>query len=104
MKQSLPDFRRAKLERLCRYVSRPAVAELRLSLTDRVGVCYSLKSLWRDGTTHVLFEPLIFCRPSGRPDSTVKGKPDAVSRRICAEFTVASADHAGPARQVLSRS
>ncbi len=51
---------RAKLERLCRYVSRPAVAESRLSLTDHGRICYSLKTPWRDGTTHVLFEPLDF--------------------------------------------
>jgi hypothetical protein len=51
---------RKKLERLCRYVSRPAVAEPRLSLTDRGEVRYTLKSPFRDGTTHVVFQPLDF--------------------------------------------
>ena len=49
-----------KLERLCRYVARPAVADSRLSLTRQGQVRYSLKTPWRDGTTHVLFEPLDF--------------------------------------------
>ena len=51
---------RDKLERLCRYISRPAVAEPRLSLTDSGHIRYSFKTPWRDGTTHVVFEPLDF--------------------------------------------
>jgi hypothetical protein len=46
--------------RLCCYVSRPAVAEPRLSLTERGEVRYTLKSPYRDGTTHVVFQPLDF--------------------------------------------
>ena len=49
---------REKLERLCRYISRPAVAEKRLSLTLNGNVRYQLKTPYRDGTTHVIFEPL----------------------------------------------
>jgi pyruvate/2-oxoglutarate dehydrogenase complex dihydrolipoamide acyltransferase (E2) component len=49
---------RNKLERLCRYISRPAVSEERLSLTAGGLVRYQLKTPHRDGTTHVLFEPL----------------------------------------------
>jgi len=51
---------RDKLERLCRYVARPAVSEKRLSRTPQGKVCYRLKTPYRDGTTHVLFEPLDF--------------------------------------------
>jgi hypothetical protein len=51
---------RKKLERLCRYVSRPAVAELRLSLTELGEVRYTLKSPCRDGTTQVVFQLLDF--------------------------------------------
>ncbi len=51
---------RARLERLCRYVARPAVATRRLSLTRRGDIRYSLKTPYRDGTTHVIFEPLDF--------------------------------------------
>jgi hypothetical protein len=49
---------RAKLERLCRYVSRPPVATERLALTSSGQVRYQLKSAYRDGTTHIVMEPL----------------------------------------------
>ena len=49
---------RAKLERLCRYVSRPPMAEERLALTSSGQVRYQLKSPYRDGTTHIVMEPL----------------------------------------------
>ena len=51
---------RNKLERLCRYITRPAVSEKRLSLTEHGQVRYSLKNPWRDGSSHVIFEPLDF--------------------------------------------
>jgi hypothetical protein len=51
---------RKKLERLCRYITRPPVAEKRLSLTRNGMVRYELKTPYRDGTTHVIFEPLDF--------------------------------------------
>jgi hypothetical protein len=47
---------RDKLERLCRYVSRPAVSEKRLALTSNGNIRYQLKTPCRDGTTHVIFE------------------------------------------------
>ncbi len=51
---------RDKLERLCRYIARPAVATKRLSMTRNGAVRYELKIPYSDGTTHVLFEPLDF--------------------------------------------
>ena len=51
---------RDKLERLCRYILRPPVAMHRLSLTPSGHICYQLKTPYRDGTTHVAFEPLDF--------------------------------------------
>lgn len=51
---------RKKLEHLCRYVARPAVSEQRLTLNTDGRVRYSLKTPYRDGTTHVIFEPLDF--------------------------------------------
>jgi hypothetical protein len=51
---------RQKLERLCRYIARPAVSEKRLSLTSNGNIRYQLKTPYRDGTTHVIFEPLDF--------------------------------------------
>jgi hypothetical protein len=49
---------RAKLERLCRYVSRPPVATERLAMTSSGQVRYQLKTPYRDGTTHIVMEPL----------------------------------------------
>ncbi|MEO8445776.1 MAG: transposase, partial [Gammaproteobacteria bacterium] len=51
---------RKKVERLCRYIARPAIATGRLSLTGQGQIRYTLKTPYRDGTTHVVFEPLDF--------------------------------------------
>jgi len=51
---------RAKLERLCRYITRPPISTKRLSLTRNGQLRYELKTPWRNGTTHVIFEPLDF--------------------------------------------
>jgi ribosomal protein S27E len=51
---------RDKLERLCRYVSRPALSEKRLALTANGHIRYELKTPYRNGTTHVIFQPLDF--------------------------------------------
>lgn len=51
---------RQKLERLCRYITRPAIAERRLSLTAQGWVRYQLKTPYHDGTMHVVLEPLNF--------------------------------------------
>jgi len=51
---------RENLEHLARYVSRPPVATERIALTDGGRIRYALKTPYRDGTTHVIFEPLDF--------------------------------------------
>ena len=51
---------REKLERLCRYITRPAVSTERMSLTAQGNIRYRLKTPYRDGTTDVVFEPLDF--------------------------------------------
>ena len=51
---------RSKLERLCRYITRPPVSTKRLSMTRNGRVRNELKTPWRNGTTHVIFEPLDF--------------------------------------------
>ena len=51
---------RAKLERLCRYITRPPISTKRLSVTRNGRLRYELKTPWRNGTTHVIFEPLDF--------------------------------------------
>jgi hypothetical protein len=51
---------RDKVERLCRYIARPPIAERRLSLTPEGNIRYELKTPYRNGTTHMVFEPLDF--------------------------------------------
>ena len=43
---------RKQLERLCRYITRPAIANERLKLNAAGQVVLQLKSAYRDGTTH----------------------------------------------------
>ena len=51
---------RPKLERLCRYVCRPPLATERMAPTSSGHIRYALKTPYRDGTTHMLIEPLDF--------------------------------------------
>lgn len=51
---------RDKLEKLCRYITRPAIASERLSTSERGQVIYKFKQPFRDGTTHVVLDPLDF--------------------------------------------
>ena len=50
----------SRLEHLCRYVARPPVSTKRLSLTRNGKVLYQLRVPFRDGTSHFVFEPLVF--------------------------------------------
>ena len=48
-------------------IRRPAVSEKRMALTPNGKIRYLLKTPYRDGTTHVIFEPLDFiARQRGR--------------------------------------
>ena len=47
---------RNKLERLCRYITKPAVSEKRLALAHQGEVRYEQKTPYRDGTTLMIFE------------------------------------------------
>ena len=49
---------RTELERLCRYITRPAIANERLKRNRTGQVVLQLKSPWRDGTTHIVMSPL----------------------------------------------
>ena len=54
----VPARDRMRLERLARYAGRPPLATDRLSLLPDRRLLYRLKHRWRDGTTHVIYEPL----------------------------------------------
>ena len=51
---------RKELERLCRYITRPAIANERLKRNGAGDVVLQLKSADRDGTTHIKMSPLEF--------------------------------------------
>ncbi len=51
---------RKELEQLCRYITRPAIANERLKLNRAGQVVLQLKSPYKDGTTHIVMEPLEF--------------------------------------------
>ena len=52
---------RKELERLCRYITRAAIANERLKCDGSGDVVLQLKSAWRDGTTHIRMSPLGSC-------------------------------------------
>jgi hypothetical protein len=54
----VPGDQQARLERLCRYVLRPPLADERLRLLDDGDVLLALERRWSDGTTHLRFAPL----------------------------------------------
>jgi hypothetical protein len=81
---------RDKLEHLARYVSRPAVAIERLSLTEGGYVRCALKTPYRDGTTHVIFEPEDFIARL----AALVPKPRAHLTRYHGVFAPASPDRA----------
>jgi hypothetical protein len=51
---------RSRLERLCRYITRPPIATKRLSVDRQGRGIYQYKRPFRDGSTHVVLEPLDF--------------------------------------------
>ncbi len=53
---AVPARDRCRLERLCRYVARPPLAQDRLEARSDGGLALRLKTRWRDGTTHILME------------------------------------------------
>jgi hypothetical protein len=51
---------RKELEHLCRYITRPAIANERLKRNRAGDVVLQLKSTFKDGTTHIVMSPLEF--------------------------------------------
>ena len=51
---------RQALEQLCRYITRPALANERMQTNAAGQVVLKLKTAWRDGTTHLVMSPLEF--------------------------------------------
>ena len=52
------DNERQRLAQLCRYISRPELANQRVQINSASQVVLKLKTAWRDGTTHIVMSPL----------------------------------------------
>lgn len=81
---------REKIEHLARYISRPPIATERLALTQGTQVRYTLKTPYKDGTTHVIFEPEDFIARL----AALVPKPRAHLTRYHGVFAPASSDRA----------
>ena len=57
---SCQSYQQDRLERLCRYITRPAICLERLTVRDDGKIQYELKNPFRNGTTHILFSPVDF--------------------------------------------
>ena len=51
---------RQGIEQLCRYITRPAISNERLSINREGNVILKLKTPWRNGTTHIVLTPMEF--------------------------------------------
>lgn len=73
---------RRRLEMLCRYITRPAVAEERLELQPSGDVLLRLKTPYSDGTTHLGFSGPEFVETATRPavSATRQTDPTVVCR------------------------
>ena len=72
---------RAELEQLCRYIARPAIANERLKRNRAGQVVLQLKSPYKDGTTHIVMEPLEFIGAPGGPGAPPTFPSDPVPWR-----------------------
>ena len=70
---------------MCRYIVRPALATEGLSLIGQGNVRYRLKTWYRDGTAHVILEPLDFIAPLVAIVVTPCSKSYALPRGIRAQ-------------------
>jgi len=53
---------RQGLEQLCRYITRPAISNERLSINRAGQAVLKLKTAWRDGISHIVLKPMEFMR------------------------------------------
>jgi hypothetical protein len=51
---------RQGIEQLCRYITRPAISNERLSINRDGNVMLKLKTPWRNGATHIILTPMEF--------------------------------------------
>jgi hypothetical protein len=47
-----------RMERMCRYLARPPIAQQRLTRRCDGSIQYTMKKVWRDGTSAIVLAPL----------------------------------------------
>ena len=73
---------RDALERLCRYIARPAVSNERLSVNDRAQVVYRLEHAFRVGATHVVLDPIDFIARLAAPEVPLAQRARSLIEKI----------------------
>ena len=95
---------RQALERLCRTITRPALANERVQTNAAGQVVLKLKTAWRDGTTHRAMSPLEFLQRRCAPDLAPRLRPGPPSVRAGpAKARQSLPTHLKPARASGSR-
>ena len=64
---------RKGIEQLCRYITRPAIANERLSVNRECNAVLKLKTPWHNGTTHMVMTPMEY----------MSGWPHWCQGRVC---------------------
>ena len=83
---------RSELEHLCRYITRPAIANERLSVNHAGQVVLKLKTPYRDGTSHLVMSPLEFMQRLAALVPRPRLTSDPLSRGACASRQAARRD------------
>jgi len=73
---------RKELEHLCRYITRPAIANERFKRNRAGQVVLQLKSPYKDGTTHIVMEPLEFMERLAGPGAPAAPTSDSLPWRF----------------------
>ena len=89
---------RKELEQLCRYITRPAIANERLKRNRAGQVVLQLKSPYKDGTTHIVMEPLEFMERLAALVPAPASPSDPLPRRAGAQRQVAQSNRSRSAR------
>jgi Putative transposase len=78
---------RKSLEQLCRYITRPALANERVQCNAAGQVVLKLETPWHDGTTHLVMSPLEFMQRLAAlvPRPGLQARPPGISvgRQLC---------------------
>lgn len=93
------EHQRKRLERLCRYITRPAIANERLSRNGKGQVLLQLKSPWRDGTTHIVRVAAGIHATPGCPGAASAPASDPFSRDAGTQCRAACGDRARPSAE-----